>query len=147
MLTELLLGSALIVTSAVIAAAGWWGLSYLLGHWRDWLSRPPHGPKLMGTLVVAMLWTMVMMTISVWIWALAFVALDVFPTLESSVYFSLVAFTTLGLGDLVPPPGWRILGGLAAANGLLLMGLLSATLIETLRRIHQKQRDWRDRGS
>ena len=39
MLTELLLGSALIVTSAVIAAAGWWGLSYLLGHWRDWRDR------------------------------------------------------------------------------------------------------------
>ncbi len=144
MLGQLALGGVLIAASSVLAAASWWVLSHVLSHWHDFLARPPHAPKLVGVLVAAMLWTMLMMTVSVWMWALVFHALDLFATLEECVYFSLVAFTTLGLGDLVPPPGWRILGGLAAANGLMMTGLLTAILIETLRGTHQKQRDWWD---
>ena len=43
------------------------------------------------------------MTAGVWIWALVFHALHLFPTFGACVYFTLVAFTTLGFGDLLLP--------------------------------------------
>jgi hypothetical protein len=44
--------------------------------------------------------------------------LDIFGTLEGAVYFSIVAYTTLGFGDILLPLDWRLLGGMASANGL-----------------------------
>ena len=54
-------------------------------------------------------------------------------TLEKAVHFSLAAFTTLGLGDVVPATEWRLLAGMEAANGFLNFGLLTALLIAALR--------------
>ena len=87
----------------------------------------------MVILSLSLVWTLGMMTIAVWVWAVALRVLEIFITFEASVYFSLVAFTTLGFGDLLLPQEWRLLGGLAAANGLLMFGLLTAILVETLR--------------
>lgn len=139
MLYQLAIGSALIVATVLVAALSWWGLEITLSRTHEWVIRPPHGRKLFIVLTLAMLWTVVMLTASVWIWATAFWMLDVFSTTEASVYFSLVAFTTLGFGDILLPQQWRLLGGMAAANGLLVFGLLTAMLVETLRQIRQRQ--------
>ncbi len=80
------------------------------------------------------------MTASVWVWAIALWVIGIFQTFETTVYFSLVVFTTLGFGDILMPPEWRLLGGLAAANGLLIFGLLTAMLVETLRQTRLRQR-------
>ena len=64
-------------------------------------------------------------------------------TLAEAVHFSLAAFTTLGLGDLVPAREWRLLAGMEAANGLLNFGLLTALLIEALRQIRLGQAEHR----
>ena len=77
-------------------------------------------------------------------WAIALRLLGIFETFESSMYFSLVAFTTLGFGDILLPQEWRLLGGMAAANGLLLFGLLTAILVETLRLARREQQKDQD---
>ncbi len=82
-----------------------------------------------------------MLTVAAWVWAIAYRALGIFATFEESLYFSLVAFTTLGFGDLLLPDDWRLLGGLAAANGLILFGLLTAMLVEALRSTRSRQRN------
>lgn len=43
-------------------------------------------------------------------------------TLEESVYFSLVTYTTLGYGDITIKSSNRILAGFEAMNGILLLG-------------------------
>ncbi|MDU8913355.1 ion channel [Aestuariicoccus sp. MJ-SS9] len=140
MIVQLLLGSVLIAATALAAAWSWWVLELILVRSHRWVTRPPHGPKLIAVLSLAMLWTLLMMTASVWIWAVALWALGIFVTFEASVYFALVAFTTLGFGDILLPVDWRLLGGLAAANGLLIFGLLTAMLVETLRQTRLRQR-------
>lgn len=141
MLIQLVIGSAIIIATTLVAALFWWGLEAFLNRIHHWLIRPAHGPKLTVVLSLAMLWTLLLITASVWIWAGALWYLNVFVTLEASVYFSLVAFTTLGFGDILLPIEWRLLGGLAAANGLLMFGLLTAILVETLRQSRQRQRE------
>ena len=86
-----------------------------------------------------------MVTAGVWIWAIALWLLGIFITIEASVYFSLVAFTTLGFGDILLPQNWRLLGGMAAANGLLNMGLLTAMMVEVLRFVRVGQMEARNR--
>ena len=140
MLIQLILGSTIIIATCVVAALSWWVLEVCLARTLHWIACPPHGPKLTLVLSMAMLWTLLMMTVSVWIWAIALWSLQIFITLEASVYFALVAFTTLGFGDVLLPVEWRLLGGLAAANGLLVFGLLTAMLVETLRQTRSHQR-------
>jgi hypothetical protein len=84
-------------------------------------------------------WVLGVITAGVWVWAFAYLWIGAFSTLEQSVYFSLVCFTTLGLGDVLLPQEWRILAGMTAANGFLNFGLLTALLIEALRQIRLGQ--------
>lgn len=143
MLTQLALGSLLTLATIVIAALSWWALESILLRLHNWSITPPHGPKLMAVLSLSLIWTLGMMTLAVWVWAFALYVLEIFVIFESSVYFALVAFTTLGFGDVLLPQEWRLLGGMAAANGLLMFGLLTAILVEILRNTRQRQRDRR----
>ena len=43
------------------------------------------------------------------------------PSLVDYAYYSTVAYTTLGLGDLVPTGGLRILTGIESLNGFILI--------------------------
>ena len=140
MFTQLALGSVLTLATIVIAALSWWALEAILRRLHGWAIRPPHGPKLMVVLSLSLIWTLGMMTLSVWVWAVALYELQIFVEFEASVYFALVAFTTLGFGDILLPTEWRLLGGMAAANGLLMFGLLTAILVEILRDTRLRQR-------
>lgn len=86
-------------------------------------------------LSTATLWILGALSIAIWIWAIAFTLVGAFAELETALYFSMVAFTTLGLGDIILPQDWRILSGFIATNGLVLFGLNTAFLLEVLRRI------------
>jgi hypothetical protein len=115
--------AALITLTAIVAALSWWVLGGLFGA-HPWLGGPrqPHGPKLTVMLcLVAMVWSVAMMTAcGLDLGARSSGHLEIFSTYEASVYFSLVVFTTLGYGDvLLAAVEWRLLGGLAAANGLV----------------------------
>lgn len=142
-MAQLVLGCGLTLTTIIFAALSWWAFEAILVRLHPWAERPPHGPKLMTILTLALIWTLGMMTLAVWIWALALYQLEIFTTFESSVYFALVAFTTLGFGDILLPQEWRLLGGISAANGLLMIGLLTAILVETLRETRLRQRERR----
>ncbi len=145
MFIQIALGTGLILITVLIAGLAFWTLEAALMRCRPWLLREPHRPKLALVLSVAVIWVLGVVTAGVWVWALALRALDIFETMEASVYFSLVAFTTLGFGDILLPQDWRLLGGMAAANGLLSMGLLTAMLVEILRYVRIGQIEIRRR--
>ncbi|WP_377510722.1 ion channel [Octadecabacter sp. R77987] len=141
MFVQIVLGSALMLVSIFVAGISFWFMEVALARWRGWLRREPHRPKLIFILCVSGVWIIGQVTIGVWVWAFAFILLDIFATLEEAVYFALVAFTTLGFGDILLPMEWRLLGGMAAANGLLNFGLLTAVIVEALRQVRRTQLD------
>lgn len=135
MFAQLAIGSALIVTTMLVGTSVWLIFEIALLRLQGWLMRPPHMIKVVAALLVALFGTLLMITTSVWIWALAFQALGIFDTLEAALYFALVSFTTLGFGDVLLPLEWRLLGGMTAANGFLGFGFVTALLVETMRNI------------
>lgn len=139
MFIQLALGSVLLILSVMIAGTSFWLLEWRMTLMQPWLTRAPHRPKLILVLCVAALWVLLQMTIAVWMWAFTMLALGIFETLELSVYFALVSFTTLGFGDVLLPVEWRLLGGMAALNGLLNIGLVTAAMVETLRQLRIQQ--------
>jgi voltage-gated potassium channel Kch len=143
MLIQIALGTGLLLVNVLIMALAAFLLEVGFRTAHPWLIAPPQRPKLLLLLIGVCLWVLAVVTTGVWIWALALRGLGAFPTLEAAVYFSLVAFTTLGLGDVVAPQEWRILSVMAAVNGFLSFGLLTALLVEALRQVRLAQLEMR----
>ena len=139
MLSQIFLGSVITLASLIFAALLWWWLNEILRKLEVWLATPPLVFKSMVLIMLVVTWAMAMMTFGVWMWAIVFMALDVFSGLEEAVYYSLVAYTTLGLGDVIVPFDHRLLGGMTGANGFLMFGLLTAMLTDPLRHIRKVQ--------
>ena len=78
--------------------------------------------------------------VQVMIWAGLFVWLDEFGEFSEAVYHSAVNFATLGYGDIVMSEAHRLLGPIQAINGVLMIGVSTATLMaalqDMLRRSH-----------
>ena len=68
-------------------------------------------------------------------WTGAFLLCGALPDSATSFYHSAVNFTTLGYGDIVMAPGWRLLGPLEAANGVLQFGLSAAAMFGLMHRL------------
>lgn len=141
MFLQIAIGSGLLLLTALVSGICFFAMETVLLRYHGWLRRKPHRPKLFVALSFTMLWSLMPVTLSVWIWAFAFLGLGVFEALEPSVYFAIVAFTTLGFGDVLLPVEWRLLGGMAATNGLLNIGLITALLVEALRSVRMRQRE------
>ncbi|MEZ5885806.1 MAG: potassium channel family protein [Paracoccaceae bacterium] len=139
MVLQILIGASLMLTTIAVAGASLWRVELWLRQRHNWLVEAPHGPKLLILLCAGAIWVMGLLTIWVWLWALTFYALELFPGLEPCVYFALVSFTTLGYGDVLLPHEWRLLGGMTAANGFLNFGILVASLTEALRNVRLAQ--------
>jgi len=79
-----------------------------------------------GIIVLVMLATLAAHLIEIALWAEVFVICGEFQYFGTAFYHSAVNFTTLGYGDMVMTPHWRLLGPLEAANGMLLFGVSTA---------------------
>jgi hypothetical protein len=67
------------------------------------------------------------------IWGLLYATLGVTENPIDAYYFAFVNYTTLGYGDVLPIPYWRLLGPFAAMNGVLLFGWSTAVIFDVLR--------------
>jgi hypothetical protein len=77
-------------------------------------------------IVLAMLATLGAHLLEIALWAELFVLCGEFADFGTAYYHSAVNYTTLGYGDLIMTPRWRLLGPLEAANGMLLFGVSTA---------------------
>lgn len=140
MILQIAIGT--VVMLATIAAGGislWWVEAGFLKR-MDWLTRGSHPLKLLVLLSGTAAWSLGIVTLGVWTWAIVIDLLGLFPTLEASVYFALVSFTTLGYGDVVLADDWRLLGGMMAANGFIIFGILVAGINDLFREVRHLQR-------
>ena len=73
------------------------------------------------------------------IWASFYYFRALFPDFETSFYFSLGTYSTIGYGDVVLPQRWRLLGGIEGISGVLLCGLSAAFVFAVLNALFQSR--------
>jgi hypothetical protein len=69
------------------------------------------------------------------LWAWLFLICKEFQDFGSAFYHSAVNYTTLGYGDVVMSPTWRLLGPLEGANGALMFGVSTALIFAVTQRL------------
>lgn len=73
--------------------------------------------------------------IQIALWAVVFVELREFQEFGVAYYHSAVNFTTLGYGDILMSPTWRLLGPMEAASGLLMFGVSTAMVFTVIHKL------------
>jgi hypothetical protein len=83
------------------------------------------------------------------VWAAVFLTVGEFETFAPAFYHSAVNYTTLGYGDIVMSPRWRLLGPQEAACGSLAFGWSTAVIVTIVIRLvrFRRRAEERDRAT
>jgi hypothetical protein len=135
-----LIGAALVAVTVVIHGLGTtWLVRYLVGRFLDiygnWSSR-----RVLRALTSTAIVLVFLHAVEIILWAMVYrvvVPAGELVNLEAAVYFSFVTFTTLGYGDITLSEGWRLLSGIQALNGILLVGWSTALMFAVVQKSWQ----------
>ena len=87
--------------------------------------------------VLVMSFAFVAHVVEVAVWALLFMICGEFQTFGAAYYHSAVNYSTLGYGDVIMSPSWKLLGPLEAADGSLMFGVSTAMVFAVILRLIQ----------
>lgn len=139
--TQLAIATGVVAATVVIHLIGLAGLLAILRRHR-------HASQLLvasllngAAILLAAFGLFALHAIEIWLWAALYLLLDAFPHLEQALYFSTSTYVTIGYGDVVLPPGSRILGVIEGANGIILIGWSTAFFFSIVDRLRLLERD------
>jgi hypothetical protein len=132
MFQNLAVGSALVALSVLIHTGG----LILIGALTPWLAvrLRLHHHNIGRTLVMTatVMGILVILTIEVWTWALAYLRVGATPDFKDALYISTSMFSTVGgtgSAGIYFDPHWRLMAALESINGFLMIGWCTAFLV------------------
>lgn len=81
-------------------------------------------------------------SVEIWAYAVVYIALGEFETLEAALYFSASTFSTVGYGDIVLDTHWRLMSAVESVNGFVLIGWSTAVLVSVIGRMRNVEDRW-----
>ncbi|WP_222439737.1 ion channel [Alloacidobacterium dinghuense] len=75
--------------------------------------------------------------VEICLWAKLYMICGEFRYFGTAIYHSAVNYSTLGYGDIVMSPSWRLLGPIEAANGALMFGVSTAMIFAVIQGLVQ----------
>ena len=138
-----------LITVAITVVIQGYGTTYLSKRIVDKLYNLPYDKFNKDTariLIITSLFLLLLNCSQAILWALMYLYvpnMTEFESLEQAIYFSFVTFTTLGYGDLTIQTNFRILSGIEAINGMLLIGWSTALMYATMQEIWK--RNWKNK--
>jgi voltage-gated potassium channel len=133
-LNQALAATTLSTLTLVLESAG----MAVLIHWvRAYFARGIKTRSLWHTAVLMIRFTsmtILLHLLQILLWA-AFYRLRCFRSWESGLYFSATSYSTVGYGDIVLPPVWRMLGPVEAIMGVLMCGISVCALFAIATRL------------
>jgi len=98
--------------------------------------------KILKVLLFSILFFTVIHVIHSLVWAFCYYLIPQtageFSSFSEAAYFSMVTFTTLGYGDISLSSDWRLLSGLEAINGIMLIGWSTAMMFSLIQNIYKR---------
>ena len=108
----------------------------LMAEWlvqrREYFQRAGSRIRSAGLIVLLFSGIMILHTIESSTWAVFYYTRSLFSNFETSLYFSLTSYTTIGYGDVLLPQRWRLLGAIEGISGVLLCGLSTAFIFAVM---------------
>jgi len=86
-------------------------------------------------IVAAALGLFVLHGVEIWAYAALFDFVGATADFETALYFSTATYTTVGYGDVLLTPPWRLVGAIEGANGIILLGWSTAFFVAMVGRI------------
>lgn len=137
MLTEIAIAAAIVSVCLVIHVAGILLMADWLLRRRDDLERTA-SPRYFAVLIVGLFVAIMFLhLIETSLWAVFFYTQNLFSDFETSLYFSMVSYATIGYGDVLLPRRWRLLGVIEGFSGVLLCGISTAFLFAVINAVFQ----------
>lgn len=145
LLLNLFLAGVLVVITFAVHFAGLVGLSWMLRH--RFLPKTKDGGDRFAkglSVLIIVLGLFALHSVQIWIYAVVYLVLGEFNSVETALYFSTSTFTTVGFGDLVLDENWRMLAAAESANGFLLIGWSTAFLVSVTARVRILEAEFED---
>lgn len=145
LLLNLAVGGAMASATVLVHFWGLIVLSWLMNrHGHRLRPHVNHFHRAMAILVVV-LGIFLLHSIEIWLYAALYLGLGEMSSLEEALYFSTSAFTTIGFGDVVMTPRWRVVSVIEGANGWILFAWSTAFLLAVTTRLRLLEHSWLDR--
>ena len=145
MLRELIIAAAIVSVCLIVHTAGVLLMAEWLLRRRDFFEQDA-GRRHFALLIIMLFGGIIFLHLAqTSLWAVFYYTQDLFTDFETSLYFSMVSFTTIGYGDVLLPRNWRLVGVIEGFSGVLLCGIstgfmfavINAMLQARLRRSNQ----------
>ena len=128
MVTEITIAAVIVCACLLVHVAGMvWMADRILGRpeYRERSATKRH----FSTILIAAFSGIILLHLGeAALWALFYYSRSLFSNFETSLYFSLVSFASIGYGDVLLPQRWRLLGAIEGISGILLCGVSTAFL-------------------
>jgi voltage-gated potassium channel Kch len=134
MLKEISIAAVIVCACLLVHVAGMlWMANRVLGY-RERTATNRH----FSTIIIAIFSGIVLLHVAeASLWALFYYSRSLFSDFETSLYFSLVSFASIGYGDVLLPEKWRLLGAIEGISGVLLCGVSTAFIFAIVNAMFQ----------
>ena len=137
MLRELFIAVAIVSVCLIVHVAGILVMAEWLLRRREYLQRNATKRRFAALLITLFAGIMFLHLIQTALWAGFYFTQGLFSDFETSLYFSMVSFTTVGYGDVLLPRAWRLFGVLEGFSGVLLCGISTAFMFGVVNAVIQ----------
>jgi hypothetical protein len=134
-----LIALALLAACVIVQSLGTLAMIHWLARVRQ-VFESPYVVRRVGLLLGVFTFIVLLHLIQITLWAAVFWREGELPTLEKAVYFSTTTYTTVGFGDVVLGPGWRVLAGIEGLTGIILVGWSTAFVFAIVNRMYEHWR-------
>jgi hypothetical protein len=137
MIREILIALGIVSGCLIVHVAGILFMAEWLLNKREYFERNATKRHIAALLIALFVGIMCLHFIQTGLWAVFYYTRGLFNDLETSLYFSMVSFTTVGYGDVLLPSRWRLLGVLEGFSGVLLTGISTAFMFAVVNAVVQ----------
>jgi voltage-gated potassium channel Kch len=123
MFRELGMAAAIVAVCLIIHIGGILVMAEWLLQRRDSLEQTARRRDFAFLIIMLFAGIMILHVTQTSLWAAFYYAQDLFSDFETSLYFSMTSFTTIGYGDVLLPRRWRLLGVIEGFSGVVLCGV------------------------
>jgi ion channel len=141
MLSEVLVAFLIVSIGVVIHTIG----MLIFAEWmlRRWsIAARHHGLSYHAFMLIMVFCVIILLhVLQTSLWATFYYWQQLFENYETSLYFSMTSYTTIGFGDIVLPKRWRLLGAIEGVSGVLLCGLSTAFIFAIVNALLRRRID------